>query len=280
MGRFSEALRLLRERAGFPTAYAFYHRNGGRRAFPFTYAYYTQVERGKSLPRGEWLPLLLSLLRLPPDPAARREVLEAYLRDLVGKDEVFDDAFAPLLRPAQAPGNPGRAVTRLLGRQSRHITPAEMGVILASRASYSCFVMLTSTSRPQALASLARRAGLSLERARAALGTLQTAKLAASKKDLWSSPLADDFVVLPRNYRGYKKDLARLRGYWNEMAAERGGDLFDYGVVAQMPAAVAVEASAAFQRAIEAAAAQHADEREAAAPVFLLQARVRRVLPG
>ena len=36
-----------------------------------------------------------------------------------------------------------------------------------------------------------------------------------------------------------------MRVYWDQMVTRRGGDLFDYGVAAQVPAAVAIEASAA-----------------------------------
>jgi hypothetical protein len=35
MSAFPEALLSLRREAGFPSAYRFYHRNGGRRLLPF-----------------------------------------------------------------------------------------------------------------------------------------------------------------------------------------------------------------------------------------------------
>ncbi|MFH2204490.1 MAG: hypothetical protein ABIJ96_15350 [Elusimicrobiota bacterium] len=103
MDRFAELLIRQRQAAGFPTAYAFYHRNGGRGKFNFTFAYYAKIERGKALPRGEWLPPLLTLLKLSPSSPARRDILLAYLRDLLGDDDIFDGHFIPLLKsPAAA----------------------------------------------------------------------------------------------------------------------------------------------------------------------------------
>lgn len=281
MGRFARVLRRLRAAAGFPTAYAFYHRNGGKRAFPFSYGYYSQLERGTSVPRGEWLPLLLALLRLPPEPGARRELLEAYLRDLVGQDEVFDDLFAPLQGTTAAAPAAAKAVARLVGRQSRHVTPDEMDVILRTPASYWCFVALSAGRHPVSLTDLTARVGLPAAQIRAALAALARAKLAVrAGAERWSSPLADAFVILPCNYRGHARDRGKLKSYWDAMVEARGANLFDFGAVARIPTPAALEACAAFQRIVESAMAQYVDEDAPEAPTFILQARVRRALPA
>jgi hypothetical protein len=98
MMRFSETLVRLRKEAGFHTSYAFYHRNGGRRTFPFTYAYYAKIERGQGLPRGEWLDLFLQLLRIRSREDSRRRLVVDYLRDLMGDEKAFDALVDPLLK--------------------------------------------------------------------------------------------------------------------------------------------------------------------------------------
>ena len=103
MGRFAGQLARQRAAAGFHTAYAFYHRNGGRAKFPFTFAYYAKIERGRGLPRAEWLPLLLTFLKLPSPSPAQRDFLLAYLRDLLGEDEIFEGYFLPLLERRRQP---------------------------------------------------------------------------------------------------------------------------------------------------------------------------------
>src|SRR5579885_2903577 len=102
MGLFARSLERLRLEAGFPTPYAFYHRNGGRRVFPFTFAYYLKLERGRHLPRPEWLPVLLSLLRLPPSEELYGRFVTDYLRDHFGSEENYRSLVEPLLAPARA----------------------------------------------------------------------------------------------------------------------------------------------------------------------------------
>ncbi len=104
MKRFSRTLASLRKEAGFHTSYAFYHRNGGRRIFPFTYAYYAKIERGCGLPRGEWLPLLLKLLKIESVSESREALLRDYLCDLFGHEETFDLLVAPMLGERLAGG--------------------------------------------------------------------------------------------------------------------------------------------------------------------------------
>ena len=97
MKRFSRTLARFRKEAGFHTSYAFYHRNGGRRTFPFTYAYYAKIERGCGLPRGEWLPLFLQLLKIESVPESREALLRDYLCDLFGDEGTFDSLVKPML---------------------------------------------------------------------------------------------------------------------------------------------------------------------------------------
>ncbi len=94
----------VRTEAGFTTAYAFYHKNGGRRVFPCTFSYYLRIENGKALPRPEWLPMFLTLLRIPPTDALWRQIIVDYLRDHFVSEDAFQSAVAPLLRPAEGSG--------------------------------------------------------------------------------------------------------------------------------------------------------------------------------
>ena len=281
MGHFAGALVRIRLAAGFPTAYAFYHRGGGRKAFPFSYAYYTQIERGKTLPRAEWLPVILALLRLPPDPEARRELLLDYLRDTVGRDEVFEDLFRPLVSPSEARAAEPRALRRLIGRNAHPLSTAQMRAMLKTPASYWSFVVLTSSRGSVEAEDSARRCGLKTGEIERALVLLGKAKLASARPGgRWASPFGDAFVVIPRNYAGYAQDRARLADYWEKMTESRGGDLLDLGSVLRIPTPVALQAVALLRQAVETATAQYEDEEISDAPFFLLQTRVRRLLPA
>ena len=47
---FSETLCRIRAAEGFPTAYRFFHDNGGTQVLGFTYRQYLRMEQGKNLP--------------------------------------------------------------------------------------------------------------------------------------------------------------------------------------------------------------------------------------
>lgn len=119
------------------------HRNGGRRVFPFIYAYYRQVELGESLPRGVWLPNLVERLRVPSEPDALHSLLTDYLRDRVGSDDVFARLFSPMLHGPGAASSQSRAVSRILRRGAYQHTPEEFRALLLTPAVYWSHIYLT-----------------------------------------------------------------------------------------------------------------------------------------
>ena len=113
MTRFGPALARLRRDGGFATPYAFYHRSGGRRVFPFTFQYYLKIESGRSVPRPDWVPVIISALRVVPTDADHRALVTDYLKDLCGKEETYEALIAPLaVQPAPRQAAP--AVIRKL----------------------------------------------------------------------------------------------------------------------------------------------------------------------
>lgn len=279
--RFGVVLARLRSDAGFPTAYAFYHRNGGRRAFPFSYAYYTQIERGSSVPRASWLPIILSLLRFPPETEARRALLESYLRDLVGHNESFRDLFAPLLKSETAAARPSAAaVTRLMGLQAHHVTPAQFKAVLSSAEAYWANTCLSHSQSPLSTEEIARTVGSSSERVRTALAALKAARMVkGAGKDRWRSPFVDRYVVLPRNYPGYVADVVRLKSYYAEMIGKKGGPVDDLGLVFRADPETAFAAAKAFRETIEAASTSFRRDKGDRTALYLLESRIRKLLP-
>src|SRR5438874_9152894 len=58
---FAEALVRTRRERGCPSAYGFFHGNGGRKRFGFTYPYYLLIEQGARLPSARHLGRILEL---------------------------------------------------------------------------------------------------------------------------------------------------------------------------------------------------------------------------
>ena len=110
MSAFSEALLALRREAGFPSAYRFYHRNGGRRHFGFTYVHYLRLEKGAKAPRAAAFGAILKALRLAPAQDGARKMFQSYLLDVLGSPEAYElvvgglSAAAPQISPTLAEG--------------------------------------------------------------------------------------------------------------------------------------------------------------------------------
>lgn len=174
MAHFSSALIDARTRAGFKTAYAYYNTNGGRRVYPFSYAYYVKIERGQSLPRPEWLSLILRTMRILALPQ-RANLIKAYLRALSG--EAYDDLFEPLLRD-HAEDLVQDGVRNLRGRLATHLTPFQFRMLVNSPEASACFHILTGTGAALTAERIGDLVGRPASRCRRALELLRRHGLA------------------------------------------------------------------------------------------------------
>jgi len=271
----------LRTEAGFPSAYAFYHRNGGRRVFPFTYSFYLKLEKGRALPRPPWLARIVSALRLPPDDASLRALIHDYLQDLVSDRMFFDVFVRPMLRVEGAPPAPvAKAVRRLISEQAYHLTPAQFAAVASSPNTHWVFECLVNSRKPQTVERLAEVLRVTEEAVRAAIHLLDKAGLAKRiGRNRVSCPIACRFYVFPKEYPGFDEDRARLVSACESQAAKRGRDLFNAGIMIRAEEGDAKRGLEGLQRAMEAASAYsvYDDGRDSA--FFLFETRVRRILP-
>lgn len=278
MGRFSTELTRLRQESGFATPYAFYHKNGGRRVFPFTFAYYLKVERGESLPRAQWVPRLLSLLRIPPTQALHRAFALAYLADALGED-AYDALLGPYLTPAPAAGPVVEQMTkRLMSEQAVHLSIAQASGLAADEAAYWCFECLTNDRAGLLEEDIAGATGLPAPRVRAGLARLAALGLAkGAKGGRWRSPLAGRFYTFPRDYPALARDRERLRALHEGMAARRGADLFVGALLLRAEDGAMRRVAADVAAALESSGAWALDARGERSGLYKLEARVRRL---
>lgn len=279
MARFSRTLVTLRTEAGFSTPYAFYHKNGGRHVFPFTFTYYVKLEQGRHLPRAEWLPLLLSLLRIPPTDELYRRFVTDYLRDVFVTDENYASLVAPLLAapPARNPGQ--QTVKRLLSEQAYHLTPAQYKALLSSAETYWTFECLVNDRGSFSAEELASITGFPAARVAASLKLLKAHRLVkAAAKGRFKSPLVGKFYVFPRQFPGIELHRRKLAGYLDAMAAKRGASIHESGVMIRAGAGDVHQAITGFRDAIEAATAYSVYEKTDDSGIFFLQIRARKFL--
>ncbi|MBI5241884.1 MAG: hypothetical protein HY926_15535 [Elusimicrobia bacterium] len=171
---FSETLARLRKAADFPSAYAFYHDNGGKDIFRLSYRKYQLIEKGRNLPRPERLPLLISLLRHSPGNSEANSLVLSWLRTYVGS-EVFDSLVAPLLSPhlhSVKPTPTREVMSRALRGKRTSTTPKQYALIAKSFAHYWAHTILTDAAEGCTAEELARCAKVPLAQARKAFKDL------------------------------------------------------------------------------------------------------------
>ncbi|MBI5624512.1 MAG: hypothetical protein HY924_12100 [Elusimicrobia bacterium] len=176
---FSETLVSLRKAADFPSAYAFFHDNGGKPVFKISCRKYQLIEKGENLPKPQRLALFISLLRHPLGSPEAARLVAAWLRTLVGP-EVFASLFAPLLRPGAGSGGPTAArevMSRSLRGRRTTITPAQYALIAKSFEHYWVHTVLSDSSEGSDARALARCLRSPEAKVRKALSELERAGL-------------------------------------------------------------------------------------------------------
>lgn len=277
-GRFASLLRLTRQDSGFRSAYAFYRDNGARRLFPFTYAYYSRIEQGKALPRPSWLPILFSAMRRPPSSGTHRELILAYLRDVIDDDALFDDLVGPCIKPAEPVSAKAKTIRRLLGALTRPMGQEEFDSILSSRTAFWCFFCLTKSREPMSEADLTTKTGASAPQLRAALDELCRRKLAKRAPDgRYFSPLTDRYSSLPRAGPGHDQRMRTMGRYIDAAAARGGREFMARFALVRAEESDMLRVAHSLHEAVEAALGSAVEDAGERTGIFMVETRLRKI---
>lgn len=225
MQTFAANLIRARAAAGFDTAYKFYHRNGGRRHFAFTFVHYMRIEKGQSVPKPEWLERILLALRLLPTQAEARDLLMSYLRASLGGGRCAEYVLAPLFSSqTQAAAGPD-AMTWMKANTSVHLSPEEFSAMAASETAYWCAEALCSDGGTWTPEELAKKLGLDGKAAAKALESLKKSglllKTGAGK---YKCRHQGKFFTYPGRLEGMGPQLEAVNGYLEKAG---GPDYFE-----------------------------------------------------
>ncbi|MBI5246372.1 MAG: hypothetical protein HY923_04275 [Elusimicrobia bacterium] len=282
MSAFSEALLALRREAGFPSAYRFYHRNGGRRHFGFTYVHYLRLEKGAKAPRAEAFGAILKALRLAPAQDGARKMFQAYLLDVLGSPEAYElvvgglSATAPQVSPTLAQGG----FDRLKREHLMHMNVEQFTAVSHDETSYWTSELLLNDGDSWDAAMIVERLGCPAKDAAAALERLAKAKLLrATSPGRYRTRQPGKFWTFPGRTKGMEPLLDRVRGYWDAMAKRRGGPFGERLELVRASSSVMRQYMNALHHAVDEAnlAATHSKGEDTA--LFLIEGRVRRLLP-
>lgn len=101
--KFAEDLVTIRKERGYPTAYGFFHKIGGKKYFDFDYKHYLLIENGTRLPSQNALQKIVDGLGLsnPGFASERRTLLVSFLRAITEGNPQFDVIFEKPQQKAQ-----------------------------------------------------------------------------------------------------------------------------------------------------------------------------------
>lgn len=282
MSAFSEALLFLRREAGFPSAYRFYHRNGGRRHFGFTYVHYLRLEKGAKAPRSEAFGAILKALRLAPAADGARKLFRSYLLDVLGSPEAYElivgsvSASVPTVSPTLAEGG----FERLKREHLMHMNPEQFTAVSKDETSYWTSELLLNDNGVWTPKDIADRLGCTTKQASDALDSLTKAKLLrTTSPGKYKTRQPGKFWTFPGRSKGMEPLLDRVRGYWDAAAKRQGGPFGERLELVRASASVMRQYMNALHRAVDEAnlASTHSKGEDTA--LFLIEGRVRRLLP-
>lgn len=217
---FSETLTRLRKGAGFPTAYRFYHDNGGAPFFKVSYRNYLMMEQGRNLPVLGRLGRMLMGLRIPERTPEARELTLAWLKTMAG-GEAYADLLEPLLaqgEPAKASSPAEEALRRALAERKFHITADQILASAASFEAYKCFFVMEADSGLWTGESLAKALGIKKAEAEKALKSfLKVGLVKAEGKGSYRSKMVGQLVEYPVGPAFPPGVLSKLKAYYKRL---------------------------------------------------------------
>ncbi|OGR68464.1 MAG: hypothetical protein A2179_06040 [Elusimicrobia bacterium GWC2_63_65] len=198
---FSDSLAALRKEAGFPTAYRFFHDNGGEHVLGASYRKYLLWEQGKALPPAESLARLIPALRLLPGSAPLGALITAWLKTLAG-EKFYDEVLKPFITAKES--TPGlsplhKAMSRALDDKKYPLSIEQATAILASCEHYKAFLFMINDRGDWSEAAFADTLGIPKPAAARVLKDFtRLGLLKKSKAGALKCQLNDYIVEFPR----------------------------------------------------------------------------------
>lgn len=236
---FGKTLARIRREAGFPSAWRFYHANGGRRSFHFTFSQYIRWERRGGLPSPKLLGQLLQSLRIETGQPTARELCAAYLRDLLAGDEGYELLVGTILRSASgnsplasaaavagsgvAPSANELALRWLRTHHSVHVTLEDFRALTADASVYWCAALLGNDSSSWTAAQAAEVLGLPPSKTASAFAILKVNGFAReTSPGRFKARLSGKVYIWPGRPQGAGPEMDAARGFWKAMCEARG----------------------------------------------------------
>lgn len=279
---FSAVARKLREEAGFASARSFYRASGGVRRLACTYKAYLNVESGRSLPQPELAGRIADALGLAAGSPGASEFVSAYLRALIGREELSGLVLRALsgVKPSETDVLFRRASELSFEHRKVPLTKEQAERILSSAESYWCFTILSNERASWTAQALAAVLGFKSARILRALNNLAAAGLLRrDKTGEWRSLNIGGVYLYPRDKFYVPLYREALTQQWESMAKKRGETLLNCELVLRASEAGLRERFPSLAQGIYGSHIYALREKKPDSGLFILEARVRKLLP-
>jgi hypothetical protein len=182
---FSKLLTELREKAGYPTAYKFYHGSGGKGVLKMSYRSYLMIEQGRILPVLARLSIFIWALRLTFRGPEANALVTAWLKTN-GGEEAFNDLIAPMLTlaPAAPELSPmQRAMKAGVDKITACLSLEQVEAIHGDMNTYRCYMAFVNDAGAWTAARMAELLGVGAREAEKAMLRLAAVKIAKKSRD-------------------------------------------------------------------------------------------------
>lgn len=208
---FPQQLIQLRKLTGFESGWKFYHANGGRRYWNFTYAHYTRIEKGLAMPQPDSLPKILGALRYLSDPAQIRELFRTYLLDYLGGGDgakLLMDMLSSGRAPQQEIPDPEAFIK---SAHTEHLTLEHVHLLATDKIAAWCELLISNDASHYTPAEIAKTLNISVGETKKALEKLHKAGLAdKSKSGTYANHFKNKLLTMPPPDQA-KEELKKVR---------------------------------------------------------------------
>ena len=272
---FSRMLVQFRKKAGFPTAYRFYHGNGGRAVFNITYRRYLLIEQGKNLPRLNRLDTFTAAMRLASHPADEKALTTAWLQTMVGEKN-FNTHIAPLLAAPEPPAAQS-VVQRILDSKTHYLSLTQAETICSDQDTRLCWFAISNDTGLWPLEDAAARLKLTVTRTEEAFKKLAKAKLIKEvKKGVYKCPVSHMFCQGPQVRILHPALFRKLCDLDNKLA-ETGAEIFIKRIVTRADEPDMRNFFTTLGTTISTAAAYAVTEKTEKSALFMVEGKVIRL---
>lgn len=281
---FSRLLVRLREEGGYPSARVFYRSWGGRGFFGCTYEQYVNVERGRSAAQPALVEKLAAALRVWVYADKAREFFTTYLRATLASESLLELLLKSVAPPGPQLGSDSsvlrQAVSHDLEGRRFPLSQAHLRAVMKNPLHFWCYQVFCLDHGAWTPEALGKLLGAGTRQVCGALEALRGAGLAVKTKEgRYEAAAKRKVFTFPRRTPYLPDQVERLCRFYDERSKSSGQLEMYQSLALRASPSVLRQYFGYLAQAVQAAGVYAKGAPEDDTGLFVVEGRVRRVLP-